>query len=209
MPLAAGSVPQPAATVSTAPVEQLWTDLHRRLRRFVGRRINDPDAADDVSQDVLLRLHRSLGDLRIQDRLDAFAYRIARNAIIDYYRSHAGSKEIPSAPDELIARIEIDARTEDVDHARGRQELARCLEPLVERLPEPYRQALRLTDLGDLTQVEAARVVGLSVPGMKARVQRARVQVHELLTRCCTVALDDRRQITDVRRAGPCACRPE
>jgi RNA polymerase sigma-70 factor (ECF subfamily) len=194
----------------TAPHEELFTGLHERLRGFVGRRIGDQDAADDVAQDVLLRLHRSLGDLRVEDRLDAFAYRIARNAIIDHYRARASTKETPAAPDDLIARIDADHRTaEEADEARGRQELARCLEPLVRRLPEPYREALTLTDLGKLSQVEAARVTGLSVPGMKARVQRARAQVHELLIECCDVALHADRQIAEVRRTGPCACTPE
>ena len=194
----------------TASGDELFTDLSVRLRGFVGRRIGDPDAADDVAQEVLLRLHRSLGDLRIEDRLDAFAYRIARNAIIDHYRAHASAKETPEAPDDLIARSDSERDTdEDHNEAQGRQELARCLEPLVRRLPEPYRQALTLTDLGKLSQVEAARVVNLSVPGMKTRVQRARAQVHELLTACCDVALDNDRHIVGVQRTGPCACTPE
>jgi len=191
----------------TAPAYELFTDLNERLRGFVRRRIGDSDAAEDVAQEVLLRLHRSLGDLRLEDRLDAFAYRIARNAIIDHYRGRASAKEIAAAPDDLTARIDADRNTdEDPDETQGRQELARCLEPLIRRLPEPYREALTLTDLGELSQVEAARVAGLSVPGMKARVQRARAQVHKLLTACCDVALDDDRQIAEVRRTGPCAC---
>src|SRR5688500_5147497 len=123
----------------SGPGDELFAGLHERLRGFVGRRIGDPDAADDVAQEVLLRLHRSLGDLRIEDRLDAFAYRIARNAIIDHYRSRAGAREIPAAPDDLTARIDADTN-EDPNEAHGRQELARCLDPLVGRLAEPYRQ---------------------------------------------------------------------
>ncbi len=102
-----------------------------------------------------------------------------------------------------------DDTDDDTDPARARQELARCLEPLVRRLPEPYREALTLTDLGKLSQVEAARVAGLSVPGMKARVQRARAKVLELLTACCDVALDGDGQIAEVQRTGPCACTPD
>jgi RNA polymerase sigma-70 factor (ECF subfamily) len=192
----------------TAPRDELFTGLHDRLRGFVGRRISDPDAADDVAQEVLLRLHRNLGELRSEDRLDAFAYRIARNAIIDHYRARASTKETPAPPDDLTARIDAGIDT-DQDEAQGRQELARCLEPLVRRLPEPYRQALTLTDLGTHSQVEAARITGLSIPGMKTRVQRARAQVHQLLTACCDVALDDDRQIAEVKRTGPCACTPE
>ena len=147
--------------------------------------------------------------LRAEDRLDAFAYRIARNAIIDHYRARATTRERPEAPDELVARVDADGDSEQEPERGAREELARCLAPLIRRLPEPYREALTLTDLGKLSQVEAAQVVGLSVPGMKARVQRARAQVHELLTGCCAVALDSRRQISTVQRTGPCACTPE
>ena len=199
----------PVGTPSPA-ADELWANLHERLRGFVGKRIGDPHAADDVAQEVLLRLHRSLGELRLEDRLDAFAYRIARNAIIDHYRSRASAKEIPAAPDDLVAQIDGGGDTgKDQTEDQGRQELARCLAPLIRQLPEPYREALTLTDLGKLSQVDAARVAGLSVPGMKARVQRARLQVHDLLTSCCDVALDNDRHIAEVKRTGPCACTPD
>jgi RNA polymerase sigma-70 factor (ECF subfamily) len=188
------------------PAREIAAELHGRLREFVRRRIRDPYAADDVTQEVLLRLHRGLGDLRSADRLDAFAYRIARNAIIDHYRSRASGKEATTEERDLTAYIE--AERDSVEDG-GRRELARCLTPLVERLPEPYREALTVTDLGSLSQVEAARRAGISVPGMKARVQRARTKVHQLLTECCDVALDEGRRIADVRRTGPCACRSE
>lgn len=182
----------------------LWHTLHARLSAFVARRIDDPHAADDVAQEVLVRLHRSLGDLRSEDRLEAFAFSIARNAIIDHYRTRAGARETPSPSEQLVARLESDTGSEE--DGDGRDALACCLEPLVAQLPGPYREALRLTDLGDLSQVQAARVTGLSVPGMKARVQRARARLGELLTRCCTVVLDTGHRIADVQPSRPCAC---
>ena len=202
--------PKPTAPGHSQRSQQTWADVHERLRVFVRRRVSDPHAADDVAQEVLLRLHRNIGRLRQQDRLDAFAYEIARNAIIDHYRATARAREVPSPADSLAARIEAgradQQQTEDPD---GRQQLARCLEPLAQRLPKLYREALLLTDLGDLSQVQAARLTGLSVPGMKARVQRARAQLRELLSECCEVALDNGRQIAHVQQTGPCACTPE
>jgi len=187
--------------------DELWRTLNKRLTVFVGRRIGDPHAAEDVAQEVLLRLHSHLGELRADDRLVAFAYRIARNAIIDHYRSSARSKELPSAHDDIVERIDADRDAGEDAHA-GALELARCLAPLVRRLPDQYREALTLTDLGELTQTQAALVAGISVPGMKARVQRGRAQLHALLTRCCDVAFDEQRHITGVQRSGTCGCAP-
>jgi RNA polymerase sigma-70 factor (ECF subfamily) len=189
---------------------ELWADVHERLRAFVGRRVSDPHAADDLAQDVLLRLHGSMDRLRDDERLDAFGYAIARNAITDFYRARARARETPSAPETLTANIDASPAPESPeDGAEARQQLARCLEPLVRRLSPAYREALMLTDLGDLSQVDAAHRVGLSVPGMKARVQRARSQVRVLLGECCEVALDPSRRVADVRRTGPCACTPD
>jgi hypothetical protein len=72
-----------------------------------------------------------------------------------------------------------------------------------------YREALLLTDLGELSQVQAAQAAGLSVPGMKARVQRARAQLHARLTRCCDIALDGSHRVADVQRRGRCDCAPD
>ena len=193
-------------TADRAASHELWADVHDRLRAFVGRRVGDPHTADDLAQDVLLRLHRNIGQLRDDQRLDAFAYAIARNAIIDHYRAQARRREIPSEPTELTASIDAHPASSDAPDAR--EQLGRCLEPLVRRLAPPYREALMLTDLGQLSQVEAAQRIGLTVPGMKARVQRARRQVRDLLGECCEVALDQSHRVADVRRTGPCACTP-
>jgi RNA polymerase sigma-70 factor, ECF subfamily len=202
---------EPAEPRGPAPApHELLADVHGRLRAFVGRRVSDPHTADDVAQEVLLRLHRSMSRLRDDERLDAFAYAIARNAITDHYRAQARAREVPSAPTALAASIDANPQStaagEDPD---AREQLGRCLEPLVRRLPPAYREALMLTDLGELSQVEAAHRAGLSVPGMKARVQRARGQVRDLLAACCEVGLDQSRRVADVRRTGPCACPPE
>jgi RNA polymerase sigma-70 factor (ECF subfamily) len=207
VPMPIATQPAPARAATTLPDVDLWRTLNARLAAFVGRRIGDPHAAEDVAQEVLLRLYRNLDRLRAGDRLDAFAYRIARNAIIDHYRSTANAKELPSAPDDLFGRIDGDVGIDgESDGDTGLHELAGCLRPLVQRLPHPYREALTLTDLGDLSQVQAAQAVGLTIPGMKARVQRGRAQLHELLIRCCDLARDDDRRITGVQRTGECAC---
>ena len=65
---------------------------------------------------------------------------------------------------------------------------------MLEDLSPAYRRALELTDLDGVTQIAAAEQEGISVSGMKSRVQRARKQLAELLTQCCALTLDARGQ---------------
>jgi RNA polymerase sigma-70 factor (ECF subfamily) len=87
--------------------------------------------------------------------------------------------------------------------------LSGCLRTLLDRVPDGYREALELTDLGGLTQDEAAGRLGLSTSGMKSRVQRGRRLLRAEITHCCQVSLDTRRGVADVTvRPEERACRP-
>jgi RNA polymerase sigma-70 factor (ECF subfamily) len=101
-----------------------------------------------------------------EERLPAWVFAIARNAIADHFRRN--SKPVESLPDDFDVATEQEGDPE----ATAVNELSRCLEPMIEALPPPYRSAIRLTELEGMTQSEAAAHERLSVSGMKTRVQR-------------------------------------
>lgn len=173
------------------------------LEAFVARRVADPQDAEDVVQEILLRIHRHSNELADTDRLLAWVHRIARNAVIDHYRRRAARPELAvGAADDLgdVPMIQDEPAAD-----ASRRELAHCLRPLLEHLPDQHRQALVVTELEGLSQVEAAKQLGISVSGMKSRVQRGRAQLRELLLDCCEVELDRSGAITDYSaRRGPC-----
>jgi RNA polymerase sigma-70 factor (ECF subfamily) len=179
-------------------------DLRPPLARFIARRVADPQDAEDVLQEVMLRMHRHGDELASADHVGAWVHRIARNAVIDHYRRRAARPELPAgAPGDLDER-EDGPRGEPASEAL-RRELAACLLPLVERLPEKHRDALVLTELEGLTQIEAARRLGISVSGAKTRVQRGRAELKALLLECCHVELDRRGGIAEYRaHSGSC-----
>jgi RNA polymerase sigma-70 factor, ECF subfamily len=102
--------------------------------------------------------------------------------------------------------------TED-DHAAER-ELAGYVAPFVAMLPSPYREALMLTELEGLTQKQAADMIGISLSGMKSRVQRGRQQLRKALEDCCHIALDARGRVVsyeprpDGRLPSGCCTQP-
>jgi RNA polymerase sigma-70 factor, ECF subfamily len=184
--------------------EAVWQEFRARLLGFIARRVGDRDSAEDVLQDVMLRIHRHAGELERSAAVGAWAHQIARNAIADHYRRAAVRRERPSG-------IDFDRQDLPVlEDAPGelRSELAACLAPLLERLPRLQREALVLTEVEGLTQARAAAQLGLSSSGMKSRVQRGRAQLKELLTACCEVELDRRGGVRSYRPLrGPCDCR--
>lgn len=179
-------------------VEAVWRDLHAPLLRFIARRVPDRDSAEDILQEVMLRLHLHAGELSNALAVGGWIHEIARNAIVDHYRRAAVRRERPAGADAGLDRPAPPVVLEP-GPAELRAELAACMDPLVARLPAIYRDALQLTDLGGLTQADAATMAGLSTSGMKARVQRARAQLKQLLLRCCEIELDSRGGIINYR----------
>ena len=188
--------------VEPLDAEAIWRDFNGRLLAFIARRVPH-DSAEDILQDVMLRIHRHAGELERAPAVAAWVHQIARNAIADHYRRAAVRRERPAGFD--LDREE-QALVEPIS-AELRGELAECLGPLLKRLPAIHREALTLTELEGLTQASAAAQLGLSTSGMKSRVQRARAQLKQLLVACCEIDLDSRGDITSYQsRRGPCDC---
>jgi hypothetical protein len=85
--------------------------------------------------------------------------------------------------------------------------LALSLHELIDQLPEPYRQALILTEYQGLSQKQLAERIGISLSGAKSRVQRAREKLRDMLLRCCHFEFDRRGHIVDYYQRC-CCCHP-
>ena len=193
-----------------ADAQEMWQHIHSGLRSFIVKRVANEAEADDIVQDVWLKMRRGLGGLKDQNRLISWIYQIARHAIIDHYRAPDRRREMPAglAADLEAYRSLPSRQTAAEDSGQLRTELAGCLRPMIEQLSEDYRQAVTLVDLEGLTQLEAAAQLGLSLSGMKSRVQRGRRQLKAILETCCTIELDRRRGVAgyEVRDVGCDSC---
>jgi len=179
-------------------VEGVYEAFHTELRRFVLGKVADPATADDILQDVCLRIHSHIDALRDCSRLRSWVYQIARNAIVDYYRSRRPSTELPDTLPEP------DSGPADECENAAECELMESLGVLVGALPPKYREALRLTLYEGLTQQETAERLGISLSGAKSRVQRARAMIRDSLLTCCHFAFDRYGAVLDYREH--CCC---
>jgi len=189
-------------TTRAAETEAVWKDFRTRLFSFVRSRVATREDAEDILQDVFTRIHESAARIPELESVSGWVHRIARNAVVDHHRRRAAGARAAEAlaTEDPLPPIE--------DESAAARELAPCLLPLVKDLPERYASAIELTELAGLTQREAAERLGISLSGIKTRVQRGRSKLRGKLLDCCHVELDRRGGVVDVapRRAGSCAC---
>jgi RNA polymerase sigma-70 factor (ECF subfamily) len=201
-----------SSIVQAAGTEQIWAEFGDRLRAFIRRRVGSAADADDILQDVFLRIHRHAGSLEHQERLVSWLFQVTRNAITDYYRAPVRRRELLAGapPDLEQAAAHAGAWIAEGDEASGQagRELAHCLRPMLTRLPDHYREAVTLIDLDGLSQQDAATRAGLSLSGMKSRVQRGRRALEQVMHDCCRIDLDSGGRVMDyhLRSAGCGSC---
>jgi RNA polymerase sigma-70 factor (ECF subfamily) len=174
----------------------VWAEVEKHLRPFVARRVDDPSDVGDVLQEIYLRVQTGLPDLRDSERFGPWVYRVARNALADHLRSRARHHPEGAryAPSEIAEAVVPD------DEPDAERELATYLTTFVAALPTPYREALVLTELQEMNHKDAAQMLGISLPAMKARVRRGRQQIRQMLEACCDIALDARGHVLSYDR---------
>ena len=177
-------------------LETIWENFHQRLLLFILNRVSDEAAAEDILQDVFVKIHTGMRSLREEERLEAWVYQIARNAIIDHYRR----------PNRLI-QLEESLPAPVAAEPDAADEIASSLREMVANLPEPYREALLLTEFEGLNQQQLADRLGLSLPGAKSRVQRARQKIRDSLLTCCHFEFDRYGRVVEYW-ANCCCCAP-
>ncbi len=168
-------------------IQSIWNEYHDKLHRFIQNRVSDTSIADDIIQDVILKVHARIDTLKDSNKIQNYLYQITRNAIIDHYRAQKQTEELP---DTLAA-----VQKEPVD--RARDEISSCLQPMIQNLPDHYRQAIMESEIEGVTQKEVAQRHGLSLSAAKARVQRGRAMMKDTLLKCCRFEFDHRGKMID------------
>lgn len=180
-------------------LEPAWTTVAGAVRGFLQRRLRGDDAtADDLTQEVFLRLRHSLDDLRDADALGAWVMRIARSVLVDHLRRRTRTAPI----------TDLDPCDAEPQHDPGDLALlGTWLRGQLDALPAHEAAALRLTDIDGLTMSAAATHLGIGLPALKQRVRRGRARLRVALDACCAVILDGRGRPTECEpRLGCPAC---
>lgn len=173
--------------------EEIWNRFCCELEQFIKNRVNDKTVADDLLQEIFIKIHLKKDSLKESNKLTAWVYQIARNVIIDYYRQ----RKPEFAGNEFPEQVETES------DEQVRISFNQCIMPFVEKLEPKYKDAFLQTSFGHLSQKEYAEKLQISYSGAKSRVQRARKMVKDLFLACCPVICDKYGNIID---GGKCGC---
>jgi RNA polymerase sigma-70 factor, ECF subfamily len=163
----------------TSAFEQLYEHYAPGVFRFLFSHLDNRLDAEDLTEEVFLRVWRSLGGFRQQGvPFSSFVLRVARNALIDHYRRSRRRPPEQEIVDELIDDAQHDPA--QTLHARLEHKEVR---QMLEQLHEDYRRVLDLRFLADLSPDETAQVMGKSPGAIRVLQHRALAALRQLMAK--------------------------
>lgn len=166
---------------------QLVKKYNRRILR-VGRNItNNDEDAEDVLQETFMKAYTHLNTFQGNSKFYTWLVRIAMNEALMKLRKRKGDKivsldeQLDTGEDTITREIAVwEGNPED---RFSQEELRSILDKTVTSLPESFRSVFMLRDVEELSTEETAEILNLSIPAVKSRLLRARLQLREKLTR--------------------------
>jgi RNA polymerase sigma-70 factor, ECF subfamily len=168
---------------------EIYDQYYVPVKRYVAAMTRDDWAADDIVQDVFLKVQRKFQTLDEPTKFKSWIYSIARNQCIDHFRKAFASKENQTGND----REDIDGIVQPLVQLQlEREEMSRCVQDKIDLLSASKREVIILFDNLGLSHQEVSDILGIQVGAVKVRLHRARKALKEILDRDCNFEHDER-----------------
>lgn len=166
-------------------------DLTHRLleqepafRAFLRKRISDDAVTEDLLQQSLMKAVERGHELKKSDSAVSWFYRILRNAVTDYYRSHAADhRKLEGLRQEMIAAG--DDKMPALDELRPA--ICTCLDPLLKKMRPAYAHLIERIDLRGELPADVAKEMKLTTNNLTVRLHRARQALRASLEQACGI----------------------
>jgi len=168
-------------------VEEIWINFNEEIRQYILRKVGDEQIAKDIVQDVFEKVIKNIQKLNDAENIKQYLYKMARNAVVDSFRSRKlileefDANKLDNAP-----KSESDHSQESLNSIISKC----CVLPFINKLPEKYREALIASEINNVSQTELAEQLNISYSGAKSRVQRGREKLKAVLQACCNFEHD-------------------
>jgi RNA polymerase sigma-70 factor, ECF subfamily len=172
--------------------QTIHADFRPRILRYLARLVGESEA-EDLTQEVFVRVHRALPGFRGEAQLSTWIYRIATNTALDRLRSPSFKRSDPQGllntddGEEQAAGqvVWADPQAGSLEQQVHRRERFECFCDFVKNLPASYQAVIVLSELEELTINEISGVLGLQPGVVKIRLHRGRAKLLEQLKAHC------------------------
>ena len=167
---------------------EIYDQYYQKVRRFILSYVRDEWTADDLTQETFIRVQKGEGMVQDPERLASWIFRIAYNVCQDHFR-----RRKVAAPRECELSETMEGfKNAIVQQSLEQCEMSKCVQGVVNLLPESLRSVVILFDMGDLSHREIAEILDTSVENVKVRLHRGRKKLKVLLEESCTFEVDER-----------------
>jgi RNA polymerase sigma-70 factor (ECF subfamily) len=188
---------------STPDFDVIYTEFRPKVLRYLNGMIG-ANEAEDVAQNVFLKVHAGLEDFRGEASLSTWIYRIATNAALDRLRNRSFGRvvdtDVPNAHDSAVAEVAGESAEPSAESTFIRTEMNECIRTYIDALSEKYRTVLVLSDFEGFKDREIAEILGLSVEAVKVRLHRARLELKKRFQTGCDFYRTDENELACDRK---------
>lgn len=180
--------------------QDIYAQFHEKIKRYLARMVNEAEA-EDLAQEVFVKVGRGLKDFRGRSSLSTWIYKIAANTALDRLRALSSQKEasdiLPEDDEDQAGNIFLQTadRNPSPESSLIKREMNDCIRGIVEGLQDRYRTVLLLSEFEELSNAEIAEVLGISADAVKIRLHRARTRLRERLKAQCNLYRDERNEL--------------
>lgn len=160
-------------------IEIIWRDFHQQLLSFIRNKVANKEEAEDILQDVFIKVNKQLGTLKEQERLVPWLFSICRNTIIDHFRKR-------NRMESHFEEVDIDSISGLSHFAQERGSIENCLTTLIDELDDNYRTIVKDSEIRQIKQSAIAEKYNLSLSATKSRIKRGREKLRNKLMQCCS-----------------------
>jgi RNA polymerase sigma-70 factor (ECF subfamily) len=170
-----------------AAYTELVNRYERKIFRLAKHITQNDEGAEDVLQETFLKAFGHLPDFQGQSKFYTWLVRIAVNESLMKLRKRKSDRTVPldepvDTGEDTVVR-EIAVWEENPEQKYSREELGQILDEAIQSLKPAFRTVFVLRDIEELSTEETAETLEISVPAVKSRLLRARLQLREKLTR--------------------------
>ena len=185
--------------------EQIFKEYQPKILHYLTR-LTDKYEAEDLSQEVFIKVEKGLKNFRGESKLSTWIYRIATNTAVDRMRSPSFKYKVKDGISSEATQMD-DIDTEDRDLFTGekiestdqqyvRKEMNSCIRNFIENLPENYKTVVILSELEQLKNKEIAEILHLTLDTVKIRLHRARAQLRKKLQSNCSFYRNEQNELS-------------